>query len=256
MDADVPSDVIMTLKPQFTPHKAILLARSPLANKDSLLDLMRNNTGTVWRAAGNLLTEAKAPGLAALLLKDLRISVAVLVVDPHSGGGIGSGSSACGLSGLATIAVPQEYPPIAFYGLIGYPSRGFIVLAPGPTTIYYSRTVINPGTRAPGPPAGNTPLYGRNEAIFECLAILLDTPPSQLGLKPEESYSEEWKGTVAMTGRLKEIRAELTAKYQSIATGMVEVGLLTEPESAELAPHIELHLTDLRSDESIPLPDL
>jgi len=252
LEADIPAGVIMSLNQRYTGEKVIMLARNPLANKDALLEVMRSNTGVAWRAAGNLLAAAKAPGLAALLLKDLRLSVTVLVVDPHSGGGVGSGNSVCGLSGLAMIAVPQEYPPIGLYGLAESPSRGFVVLAPGPRTVYYSRTVVSPGTRAPGP--SSAPLYGRNEAIIEYLVILLAIPPGELGLKTEETYSEEWKGAAALTERLIQIRAQVTAKYQSVAARLIDAGLLTEPEWAELGPRIEIHLTDFRSNKSAPLP--
>src|SRR5262249_211367 len=54
LEADVPASVILRLKPQFTAEKVILSARNPLANKDALLDLMRNNTIVAWRAAGTL----------------------------------------------------------------------------------------------------------------------------------------------------------------------------------------------------------
>ena len=250
LDAEVPSDVIMSLNPRFSYAKLILLAHNPLANKDALLDLMRNGYGKVWRAAGNLLTEVRAPGLAAFLLKDLHISVSVLVVDPGTGGG--SGGSGGGSVGDSILGIPKGYPPIGFYNLYDYPRRGYVVLAPGPTTIYYCRTVVDPGTQIGWGDSAST--YDRNEAAVEYLAALLNTTPADLGLKSAPSFSEEWKGAAALTRRLKQIRTEITAKYQSVVSRLVDQGLLTDSEASEAAAHIEIHLSDLRTRQSIPLP--
>jgi len=251
LEADVPADVIMSLKPRFTDHKVILLAPNPLANKDALLELMRNNSNEIWRAAGNLLAEAKAPGLAALLLNRLHISISVVVVDPGTGGGRGwSGGGGCG-DGL--IAVPSEYPPIGFYGLSEHPSRGNIVLAPGPKTIYYYRVVVNSGAQTGW---GNcSTVLDYDQAVIEYLAMLLGTVPDQVGLKSSESFSEEWRGGAALTRRLRQIRADVTAKYHSVVSRLTEANLLTEPEAKELVPHIEIEVTDLRTYKSVPLPE-
>jgi hypothetical protein len=251
LEADVPADVVMSLKPRFTDHKVILLARNPLANKDALLELMRNNSNIVWRAAGNLLAGAKAPGLAALLLNRLHISVSIYVVDPGTGGAGGGIGSGCAGDGF--IAVPKEYPPIGFYGLSEQPFRGYVVLAPGPTTIYYYRVVVNSGAQTGwGHSCGN---LDYNQAVIEYLAMLLGTVPDQVGLKSSESFSEEWRGAAALARRLRQIRSEVIARYHSVASRLVEAGLLTEVGAGELVPHIEVHVADLRVDKSVPLPE-
>ena len=251
LEADVPADVVMGLKPFFTSHKVILLARSPLANKDALLELMRNNEGNFWRAAGNLLAGAKAPGLAALLLNRLHISVSIYVVDPGTGGAGGGIGSGC--SGDGFIAVPKEYPPIGFYGLSDQPRGGYVVLAPGPTTIYYYRVVVNSGAQTGwGDSCGNVDY---DQAVIEYLAMLLGTVPDQVGLKSAESCSEQWRGAAALTRRLRQIRSDVIARYHAVASRLVDAGLLTEVEAGELVPHIEVHVADLRADKSVPLPE-
>jgi hypothetical protein len=250
LEADVPADVIMSLKPRFTDRKVILLARSPLANKDALLELMRNTSNIVWRAAGNLLAGVKAPGFAALLLNRLHISVSIYVVDPGTGGA--GGGIGCGCAGDGFIAVPKDYPPIGFYGLSEQPVRGYVVLAPGPTTIYYYRVVVNSGAQTGwGHGCGN---LDYDQAVIEYLAMLLDTAPDQVGLKSAESYSEQWRGAAALTRRLRQIRADATAKYHSVVSRLTEANLLSEPEAKELVPYIEIKVTDLRTDRSVPLP--
>jgi hypothetical protein len=97
--------------------------------------------------------------------------------------------------------------------------------------------------------------YDYNEAITEYLAALLKTAPAEMGLKSAWNFSEEWKGAPALTKRLSQLRSETIAKYQSVVSHLVDAGLLSEPEAAELAPQIEMRLSDLRRDQSVPLPD-
>jgi hypothetical protein len=251
MGADVPSDAIMSLT-GYTTHKLILLSRNPSNYKDALLDLMRNNKGKEWLAAGNLLTEVRGPGLASLLLNDLHISVSIAVVDPASGIGIGSGWGSGG-AGDGFVAVPEQYPPIGFYGLADYPRRGFIVLAPGPKTIYYYRLVVDSGAQSGWGDSGLG--FDYNEARCEYLAALLKTTPADLTLKSSYDFTEEWKGRAPMIRRFKQIRSQVEAKYESVVSKLVNDGLLQTTEAAGLEPKIEFHVSDLRTDRSVPLPD-
>ena len=76
LHATVPGEKLLPFYQKFPDEMIILLAQSPAENTASLLLLLEEVTrGIGWVAVCNLLTEVKAPGFAALLLKDVRIEV-------------------------------------------------------------------------------------------------------------------------------------------------------------------------------------
>ena len=178
LDAAIPPDM---LQPIFDLHHraaAIILASNSVQGLEpNLLKLMDENLSDAeWLAIGNTLSEAKAPGFAASLLREIKIEVSVFVTDDPSagygiGGDFGSGSSNCG----GGIRMPDGFPPVAYYWLTTSPQHKSVALGPGPHPVYYGRGVIPDN----GGYAAGSGSSSRDETGSNTLPLCL-TPP----LKP------------------------------------------------------------------------
>jgi hypothetical protein len=105
----------------------------------TFLELLASGTGLQWTAAANLLLASRPPGFAALLLSDMPLTRLIAVFDAGNGGSF-AGSLSGGVSDGIGVS-PPGYPPFAMYRFESGPRTGYVVLATGPRTVYYSRTV-------------------------------------------------------------------------------------------------------------------
>jgi hypothetical protein len=136
----VPAALLEPFEESWAPTVLILLAR----DKDSEDALLRfgadKSRDMVWLAANNLLCERKSQAWYEANLAQIGVTNKFTVSDPGSGGfGGGSGGSVY-VDGIA--ALPKGFPPAALYTLTDYPSNGDALLARGPTSVYYRRTVV------------------------------------------------------------------------------------------------------------------
>jgi hypothetical protein len=253
LQAEVPPDAITALGPDLVDYQILLMSRSPEANGEALLSLMRNGDGVRWRAVSNLLTSAKAPGFAAELLTELHVKVTINVVDPdQAGGGIGSGYGGYRGARLG-ISVPADFPPTGFFEITDEALAGNVVFAPGPHVVYYSRSVTQPG--ATGPRTGA--IEGRldkDSAVVEYLKVL--TGASGIDLSPWETFDVTWEGPQKLIEAIKEIKGEMKSKYQQVSAQLMTDGLLFPDEALAASPTFQFELSDQRSDQSVPIPQV
>jgi hypothetical protein len=98
-----------------------------------------------WLAANNILFERRSHPWYRRLTGDLEITHRFIVTDPGSGGGVG-GAIGCGMCGDSLGApTPKGFPPIARYTMSQRAVTGSVLLAPGPHSVYYTRTILPAG---------------------------------------------------------------------------------------------------------------
>lgn len=250
LDAEVSAE---TLRPHLrvaTDEAIILLARDPAKNSEALLELFEEPAASArWLAAGNLLLEAKARGFAPRLLKELEIHARVWVYDGEAGGHGESGGYGCG-SGGGSYHAPEGFPPISFYTLTSEPSRGAVVVAPGPRPVYYVRSL------APNScPDCDCDIPGERDARrLEYLAGLVGSATDWLGFAASPSYDIVCRTTKECRAELAHVRHQIEQPYAALLERLVAERRLTAEESETLPPDITFRLSDVRDDKSSPLP--
>src|SRR5688572_12636035 len=119
LGAKVPAEHLRALPQNFADEVLILLALAPGENRGALLDsftAMAGDSGhdAHWLVAGNLLAETKAPGFAALLLRDLKVEADIAVMDWNGTYAFGTnGGGGCGCGG--SYKSPEDFPPVSYY---------------------------------------------------------------------------------------------------------------------------------------------
>lgn len=255
LSATVSAKDLLPLFSDYPEQVIILLANSPVENSDALLALAgMTKRGRRWAAVCNLLAETKAPGFAALMLKDLKIEARVHVFEygSHSvgiGAGVLWGTVACGVRGA-----PRGFPPVAHYKFENRPLRGAVVLSTGKRPIYYQRVVVS-GTRQQG---FCRPDSGGNDDLerAEYLAALLETSKEELGFDPQPSSAVIWSDAEQFRDEVERIRKELFMKYDDLVARLVSSRLLSQSEAAGLKPQISITVVDSREKASSPLPEI
>ena len=116
----LPPETLKMIYIRYPNEATVLFSRSPIEYAEVILPFFKEEPVistrlTRWLALGDLLSEAKYPEFAKLLMWQMQnINLSVSVVD-HLGG-IGGG---CGLGiGGKEIKVPGDFPPIAVYDLL------------------------------------------------------------------------------------------------------------------------------------------
>src|SRR5262249_21952223 len=78
LNATVPSKILLPLFDHFRPEAIILAANAATEHDQEMLVMMQSNVSRAeWIGLGNILSQAKTPGFAAMLLGDLHIAVLV-----------------------------------------------------------------------------------------------------------------------------------------------------------------------------------
>ncbi len=134
----VEPSVLMPFRRRWGPEVLILLlTRDAEANQDTWFSLLAEDLPCEqWLAVSNFLAGMKAPGFAAKLLSAVQFHMTVVVTENGSGigGGVGGGSD----GGLPY--APAGCPPAATYRLSLTAWPEYVMLAPGPTPVYYWRS--------------------------------------------------------------------------------------------------------------------
>jgi len=248
-----PSERLMPFYQRYSDQVLILLARAPVENKDALISIARQPRNVhFWVAACNLLTEIKAPGFTAFLLKDLKISIDITVVSQgRYGYGFGSGGGSivgCG----ASVSITDGFPPVAFYRLKDEPIRDAVVIAPGIHPIFYERRLYYPGN-----PVGiseSVTGIDKDRYTIEYLAALLDKRIDELELKAAYSHSIVWTGTEGYRQDVMRIKESVIGDFSQVKKHLTEVELLTTSEAEEVKPNLNIRITDLRRNKKYQLP--
>ena len=253
----VPADKLTPLYDKFPDEVLILLARSPSENQQALLSIAQQSQHQVhWLAACNLLTETRAPGFAAWLMKELKIEIRIAVFDPRDigkgMGGIGGGVSV----GDGVFGVPNGFPPTAIYRLTEYAKHGLVVAAPGLHTIYYERRVVQPGL-AGQVGVSVTDRHGdRDDYRLEYLATLLKTKTEDLKFELRKWQSIFWRSPNQYQREVAQTRQQVQEQYQQLIKRLLENNLLTGAEAHDLTPTLVVTVTDFRANPSVQLPNI
>jgi hypothetical protein len=189
-------------------------------------------------------------------MKELEIEVLIAVYDLKNWGmgmGIGSGgiSAADGIFG-----VPDGFPPTAVYKLIENAEHGAIVASPGLHTIYYERRVAQPGVSGQIGVGSVDRHEDRDRYRLEYLAALLNSKAQDLKIEPQRSQSIFWQGPKEYQRRVAEIRQQTHERYQQLIKRLFENNLLSDSEANSLAPTLVIKVNDLRTNSSVPLPEI
>jgi hypothetical protein len=211
---------------------------------DLLLGLIAREKGLPWFASANLAIARRTPGVAAILMRDLEITVSVTVSDEGNSAyssfdGMGVGV-ACGGIGLA-----PGLPPWATYSLTDYPQTGDAVLALGPKPIYYRRYVSSAGQT----PAGSSQFRGGPDARERLTYItqLARLDEKSTPIRAFESHSVAWRGEAALTAALTRIQEDVARRVQVLIQSLIATGALTNEEAASIQPRVTFTVNDARS---------
>ena len=222
----------------------ILLSRGGDDATAELMGLASSQIGIRWLTAANLLLTRRAPGFAALLLRDLEVAAHLTIVSNENQlGGRGGGMDASTADG-ASGNVPG-FPPLAHYYLSLGPHPGAVVLATGPRTIFFIRNVSPPGQTSP--PSWHDTTAPTPADRFDYIAALLGAAPQSLSLR-----SQEFRAVVARDGLSVEketatFREDILRRYAWLVSALVDKGLLTKEEIAKLPqPRIAVTIHDKR----------
>jgi len=227
----------------------VLLARDP--DPELLLELLDLGTGVEERTAiCNVLAGLRAPGFAAWLLAQVKVSLDIRVVEPSTLGlGGGCGGAMFGGRGGRRVHVAPGWPPSVHYELVDGEAAGAVVFAPGPYPVAYLRHVVeNRGSiairRTRGTFDGRPPVY---------LAAMLQI--DELPLSTRYASSIAWRGADPFLQELADVRKRVRDDFGRLVAQLREQGLLTQDEANRLEPAIDERITDLRADRTVPLPE-
>lgn len=243
------------LLPYYEQHReqVLILLFEPQPGRDAvLLKLLRDESGIPWYAIAGLLLEAKAAGLAAELLRGLRLTLDVTVVDgppeygPRSGSGFGAGI------GDGVLYPAPGFPAIATYSLWHSAVRGATVLSEGPHPVYYTRK-RSPPDWVPSGPSGLTIDAPDAKERLEYLEELLE---HWLPVEPVEEITLQWTTSERLRADVARHRERIGRKHGELIALAQKRKRLTAAEAKALVATIDVQVQDLRRNKSTRLPDL
>lgn len=194
----------------------VMLARGGEDSEGVLLQLHdKKSPDMIWLAANNLLANRKSQPWYAALLTELEITHKFVVTDPSGGSGESRGG---GIYRCAIAAKPPGFPPVTLYALTDSKARGNVLLATGPTDIYYATTVVPPN-RQVSSSAGASVLdrtsiqigylaqlasYLPEQAtnLFRATTQIVYTTREQLGLTLNRSLAGQQQGIIDFLKRM------------------------------------------------------
>jgi hypothetical protein len=250
----LPPETVKMIYVRYPVEATVLFSRSPGEYTEIILPFFEETPISArWLALGDLLSEAKSPEFAKLLMRQMqRIDLSVSVVDPHSGGGTGGG---CG-HGIPEIKVPGDFPPVAAYELSVYPKHGALVLAPGPRPVYALRKLIAPGERAGVDNLGAFICPYQNTAPYrqEFLSSMLDVHPAEV--KFDTEISLEWSNSNQFSTKVRTYCQDILNKYEHLKSLLLDKKLLSASDAHALEAHLFLKYADFRKDKARPIPEI
>jgi hypothetical protein len=260
LDAKVPADLLLAkLGTRFNRHLLILLAREPVKNRRTLLDLFdrwEDDSSNLWLGTvglGNLLAQTRAPGFAARILPWIEMSLTLSV---HDKGMIGIGGGAGGPfagRGHRRYKVPEGFPPTVSYDFVPAGSGGQMLIADGAVPVYVLRREW----------AGQkvTTSYHIHHAARDVCALgwtaaLAGVPPGALGLARRENLATNWAGPEPFVIWATRCRDRILTRYWEIVQILVRDLLLDEQDARSLVPKLTVSVLDRRSEKGEALPPL
>ena len=237
LEARLPARLLVPYVNQRPIHSLLLLSKAT-DREGVLIELLPSQTGFQWFTAANMLVEDRSPGLVDHLVRTVTLRLTVHIVHDTSAG-IGSGSGrgasiACGVG-----QGPAGYPPHAEYRFEADPRPGFIVLAPGPQPVYYSR-LVTAGSQYPISGLGITGPTDEDRVSY-LRAMAHDTGPR--GFRAHTMEAIAWSTEAAVSQRVEELRAQIQGRFRSL----IERACESRCVASDLPmPQIELSIVDRR----------
>jgi hypothetical protein len=250
LKARLPATLLVDYANEWPVHTFALLARAS-DRTAVLLDLLVKSSGFQWYSAANMLLEDRAPGLAAHLLSTLHLHVTVTVHDSDLRSFAGSIGSSIGV-GDGIGQTPPAYPPHAEYRFEIASRPGVFVLAAGPHTVYYSRTITTEFQYG----SSELRISGPSDADRIAYVRAMLGPGNNTMLRADSHESVQWTTAEALIHRIEELRREIERQYRTMLGGLVERNLVTADVGASLSPQIDLQLFDRRRNPDVALPTI
>jgi hypothetical protein len=243
LDAEADPAILPTIHERSPAAALILASRAPRKATAFLLDVVQRDEGEAWLAAANLLMDERPQGLAALLLRPLSARIEFQLTDGESETQSGPPIVVITRCGM-TLAAPG-LPPWTRYTLAPDPQPERVVLATGPTTVYYRRIVWADGwTPAVGSTSYGGPFPDDRIRYLAFLGGLDDREPPLHGFQRRKV---RWQGSDHLRQTIDGIRADLADGHARLVGTLVERGVLTIDEAQALPPlPVELAITDAR----------
>ena len=243
LEAKLSPALILKIYEKRKTQALVLLSKLGPEGNRPLLDLGARANGPELLAIANMLLERRAPGTAALLLKNLKIEASLTILDEASAEHPGEV-----MLGTPTFLIAGDraagYPPLAYYWLTDEPRGGDIVLATGPRNIFYQRVLSSPGF-TPEVSAFGVNFDQKDRLRYIAALAGHDFP---MPLNPDQLRSTIRRGKGAPDADIREYRQEIFRRYSLLIRMLVERKLLTQEEATSLAePTIKLDVRDLRS---------
>jgi hypothetical protein len=243
----VPSALLEPFAENWATPVLILLARA--GDSEGVLLALRGDKSSdmVWLTANNLLCEMKSQRWYSAIWEEISVTHRFVVVDSegHSGLGGGMASGTCG-DGVAQM--PRDYPPVGLYVLEDRGGRQRVVVAEGPRTAYYSRTIVP--TNSQVGIGACTPQLDRAATRIGYL--------EQLRLEPADETEQHVRAETQIvytsnTALVRDIEQRMAEQAEYIAA------LLRSGEREGLRPpHVPLRIVpeivDKRKNARVPLP--
>lgn len=247
--APLEAPILASIAKGYPAEATILMLQNRVAN-ESLLAAVRMAPvrGYEWVAAGNALAALRAPGFAASLLREVRLTHRVRVSD--AGEDIPPSTAGSSLSALASARVPPGFPPVAMYMLTAERKPDAELVSDGRTPIYARRVVIEPGvqrTLATG--AEYCPQCVRVGYLAELARISYDE--AYRAIEPHTGV--RWSNSRQVDAAISRALALQKSRLRQLVERMVSAGALDRAGQA-IALQIEILIDDQRSDRSAALP--
>lgn len=253
------ASMLGSLAPRFPTEATILMLRNPTGNA-TLLAAVREAAvpQSVWEAAGSALVNVHPPGLAAALLREVRLTNSVWVSDD----GRFPGSAGSLMSGASNLQAPPGFPAVALYRLTAIPAPGDELVCDGAIPIYSRREDISPAVSR----AVNWPIDGdchrctRN--CQECqwqrvryLAVLAHAPAGEVDHAVDPEVAVRWSNAGQVAAEISRGLEEQKAAVRNLVRMLTSAGVLGFSEIG-MTSHIDVKVGDLRGDRSIALPQV
>lgn len=233
----------------FDSQVLVLVSRAP-AEHLPVLELLHEKSQWIGKVAADNMIAASAPARAVELLRPgARVRILVRVKDRNHGPDekyVSFGSS-CGSS-----RVPGGFPPTVLYELVDRPRPTVEVIANGPRPIGVRREVDTKRWIAMS--AENTQ-FDWHEHSLDLLRWIAGDRADTSALSSHVTLEHGWTNADAYLAAVgPEIRSRHDA-WSKLVDALVTVGALPN-DRRPTEPPIDVEVEDVRSDRSIPLPEL
>lgn len=231
LEAVVPVGLVEKVYAHRPAASLILLARTDRSSDGYLINLLTKQRGYAWFVAANLVIQRRVPGTTAALLRGVEVAAHIFVSNRtqwSSAEGVAGAIVGDGGGGQAA-----GFPPLATYHLGLDPTIGAVVVAGGPTSVFYHRAV---STAAQGPTATTHdtlgPLTGDRLKYVGAASGLT----GQLPLSAIETLTVRDRGAQQLAHDIATFQAAIQRRFAQMLRMLVATHNLTDGEAASLTP--------------------